>query len=374
MKSNRKKILFNVSGSGVLSSNRGGAIEKIVANQINYLSKEFEVTVYGQLVPLNENVKINPYNKRMYLNKLNDTLFLIYGLWKMRKIKADIIVSTHQRNFLLSLLYAKIKRNPLIAWELDHVFWTPPWTMTKKFYHSLINKTNSVVTMSSEQKRRMIKRGVDQDKINVIYNTINTDKYHPLDKESNGKYILYVAKITERKNQLLLLKAFNNIALKHTNLKLILVGPKSGAFTAMEDGGSGYYRQCLDYIKSNHLKHKVIFYERIEEDELISLYQNATLFVFPSLEEGFGMALLEAMSCGCPCISNNIEPMSEVLGQAGVLIDMSDVNVLSEKIIDLINDSKLRRELGKLTRERAISLFSSVKIHKQFQEILVRYL
>lgn len=80
------------------------------------------------------------------------------------------------------------------------------------------------------------------------------------------------------------------------------------------------------------------------------------------------------MSCGCPCISNNIEPVSEVLGQAGVLIDVSDAKALSEKVVDLLNNSKLRRKLSKLARERAISLFSPDKIHKQFKEILVRYL
>jgi len=377
MKNSRKKILFNVSGSGILSSNKGGAIEKIVANQINYLSEEFEIIVFGQLSPLNENVKVIPYNRRMYLNKkfiLNDILFLIYGFWKMCKIEVDIIVPTHQRNLFLSLLYAKIKRKPLIAWELDHIIWMPPLTKIKRFYHYLIKKSDCVITESLEQKRRMIKQGIDQNKIRVVYGTINTTKYHPLNRELNKNYILYVAKFTERKNQLLLLKAFSKTILKYNDLKLILVGPTSGAFTGIKNIASEYYTQCSNYIKSNRLEDKVIFYENVEEDKLIKLYQESTLFVFPSLEEGFGITLLEAMSCGCPCISNNIEPLSEVLGQAGVLIDVLDANALSEKIIDLLNKSKLRRELSKLARERAISLFGSDKIHKQFKEILVRHL
>ncbi|MCD6219054.1 methyltransferase domain-containing protein, partial [Candidatus Calescamantes bacterium] len=251
MKNNKKKILFNVSGSGVLSSNKGGAIEKIVANQVNYLSEKFEVIVFGQLSPLNENVEVVSYNRRMYLNKksiLNDVLFLIHGFWKMRKIEADIIISTHERNFVLSLLYAKIKRKPLIAWELDHVFWTPPWTTIKRFYHRLCLKSNLIITMSSEQKRRMIKQSIDHNKIKVIYNPVDTNKYCPLGKKSNTNYILYVAKFTERKNQLLLLKAFNNIVKKYDNLKLIFVGPKSGAFTGTKDSVSEYYVQCLNYI------------------------------------------------------------------------------------------------------------------------------
>lgn len=379
MKSNKKKILFNVSGSGVLNSNKGGAIERIVANQIKYFSDEFEVIIFGQLFPLNKDVKNINYCRRMSFSLgiksfLNAIIFLILGLWKIRKINVDIIVSTHERNFILSLFYAKIKKKPLIAWELDHVFWTPPWTTIKKYYHYLVKKARFVVTMSSEQKRRMIKQNVNKSKIKVIYNPIDTDKYYPLDKESNRNYILYVAKFTERKNQLLLLKAFSNIIKKYDDFKLVLVGPKGGAFTGAKDSVSEYYIRCIGYIKANHLENKVIFYENLEENKLVELYQQARLFVFPSLEEGFGMTLLEAMACGCPCISNNIEPMSEVLGQAGVIIDVSNVELLSEKIIELLNNSELRKKLGRLARERAISVFSSDKIHEQFKEILVRYI
>jgi len=379
MRKNKKKILFNVSGSGVLSSNKGGAIERIVANQSKYFSDEFEVIIFGPLFPLNKNVKNINYDRRMSLNLgiksfLNDIIFLILGLWKMRKINADIIVSTHERNFILSLFYAKIKKKPLIAWELDHVFWISPWTIIKKVYHYLVKKATLVVTESSQQKRRMIKQYIDSDKIRVIYAPIDIDKYYPLDKESNSNYILYVAKFTERKNQLLLLKAFNNIAKKYDDFKLVLVGPKRGAFTGAEDSVSEYYIRCMGYIKASHLENKVIFYENLEEEKLVKLYQEATLFVFPSLEEGFGMTLLEAMACGCPCISNNIEPMREVLGEAGILIDTSDVNLLSGKIMFLLNDPELRRKLGKLARERAVSLFSSDKIHRQFEEIIIETL
>lgn len=374
MKNDKKRILFNVSGSGILSSNKGGAIEKIVANQINHLSELFDITVFGQLSPLNENVKVVPYNKRMYLKKksiLNDILFLICGFWKMSRIEADIIVTTHERNFFLSLLYSKIKRKPFITWELDHIFWTPPWSAIKRIYHYFANRSNYLVAISSEQKRRMIKQGVDQNKIKVIYNTINIDKYCPSNYSSDKKYILYVAKFTQRKNQLLLLKAFHNIATKYNDYKLILVGPKGGAFTGNKYTHSKYYMQCLEYIKSNNLENKVIIYEHLKEDILIKLYQEATIFVFPSMEEGFGMALLEAMACGCPCIANNIEPMSEVLGDAGILSDMSNANILSEKIILLLNDEELRTILSKSARERAISIYDPNKIHKQFENLLL---
>lgn len=375
----RKKILFNVSGSGFLSSNKGGAIEKIVANHINCLSEKYEVIVFGQLFPLNENVKVFPYNRKMYLNLnkrtlLNDVLFLIFGFLKMWKIKSDIIISTHVRNYLLSLIYSKIKKIPFIFWEFDHIFWTPPLTIIKRIYHRLISKSTVIVTISSEQKRRLIKQGISENKIKVIYNAVDTKKYHPLRKKSNKNYILNVAKFTERKNQLLLLEAFNNIITKYNNFKLIFVGPKGGAFTAPKDSVSEYYVKCLNYIKSKNLEEKVIFFENIKEEELIKLYQESTLFIFPSLEEGFGMALLEAMACGCACISNNIEPMTEILGEAGILINMSNSNTLSEKINLLLNNPELRRKLGKLARERAVSVFGLDKIHKQFEELLENYM
>ncbi len=129
---NKKKILINICG--VRSKNRTGAIEKIVDSVIDHLSKDFELSVFGQYNQPNEKIKVIPYTKRIYLNTKNfleyfyfiyNILIVIHGFLKIRSTETDIVFSTYQRNFFTSLLYSKVKNKPLIAWELDHEFWTP---------------------------------------------------------------------------------------------------------------------------------------------------------------------------------------------------------------------------------------------------------
>ena len=267
----------------------------------------------------------------------------------------------------------------MIAWEMDHIFWTPPITRVKKIYHSLINQTDRVIAISSAQKRRMIGLGINPNKIALIYGAIDTSKFTPLDDEDaetkeTQNYILYVAKFTERKNHLALLKAFKKVisisGLKYPNLKLYLVGPATGAFTSKGKEPSPYYMKCLEYVQKSSLGGRVKFYKDVSDEELIELYRHATLFVFPSLEEGFGMTLLEAMACGCPCIVNNIEPPSEIIGNAGCLVNAENPEELADKIEELLENTPLRNQLGALARQRAVSVFDSTLIGEHFKALL----
>ena len=107
---------------------------------------------------------------------------------------------------------------------------------------------------------------------------------------------------------------------------------------------------------------------------MIRLYQDAEAFVFPAVEEAFGMSLLEAMACGCACIVTDREPMNEIIHNAGVLCDMSDARILAEKIREILHNNALRELLRKKARQRAIELFHADIVHKQFHDIVCSYI
>jgi glycosyltransferase involved in cell wall biosynthesis len=92
-------------------------------------------------------------------------------------------------------------------------------------------------------------------------------------------------------------------------------------------------------------------------EDLPYFMNGAELFVFPSLYEGFGLPVLEAMSCGTPVISSNRSSIPEIMGSAGILIDPTDVRDLAERIVGLLRDSKERERLRVLGKEQA-ALFS----------------
>lgn len=366
------KIIFNCIGIKPLFYKKGGAIQKLVGYQILNLKNEHEIIIAGQMAEAKEGVRLILNKKRAPAASIPDFFINgILGLLKIWRVEADMIISTHQRNFLSSFLYSKLKKKPMIAWEMDHVFWTPPFSFAKRIYHRLINKVNQIVTESSAQKKRMIARGIDPDKISIVYNSIDTDKFSPAEKgKEHPKYLLYVAKFEERKNQLFLLEVFRKLADRYSDIKLYLVGPGSGAFTSRNAKPGLYFRKCAKYIQKHSLEQKVKIFEEITDEELIGLYRNASIFVFPSLEEGFGMTLLEAMSCGCCCISNSIETSAEIIGNAGILADVKDLDQFVNKIRLLLDDDSIREKYKAAARERAVSTFDSKISSQQFKAVL----
>ena len=91
----------------------------------------------------------------------------------------------------------------------------------------------------------------------------------------------------------------------------------------------------------------------VSEAELIALYQQASLFVFPSLYEGFGLPVLEAMACGCPVIASNTSSLPEVVGNAGILVNPTSTTELMEAMAQVLTDTTLAQTLRKTGREQA---------------------
>ncbi len=366
------KILINIVGLKPLYYQKGGAIQKLVGYLVKDLKKEHKIIVVGQTAKKIKGIELISQEKKFY----DATLFGfilegIRGFLKICSQSTEIIISTHPSNFFASFLYSKLKKKPLIAWEMDHNFWVGQETMVKKAFRFLVSRADKVITLSQIQKKRIIKSGVKPEKIVVIRGSIDTKKFIPSNLRKK-RYIISVGKFIESKNQLTLLQAFQKLIRQKefANFKLYLIGPKSGAYTDSSTKRSDYYRQCFQYIQRTGLKKQVRFYQDITEKDLIRLYQQAALFVFPSQEEALGLSLLEAMACGCPCVANNIEPLSEILADAGKLVDAVNTNVLAEEIEKLLTNQQLANRLARLARKRAVSQFNTKVINKKFKKVL----
>jgi glycosyltransferase involved in cell wall biosynthesis len=85
----------------------------------------------------------------------------------------------------------------------------------------------------------------------------------------------------------------------------------------------------------------------LSDSEILSLYEEADVFVYPSLYEGFGLPVLEAMACGCPVIASNVSSLPEVVGEAGLLVDPYNVEALARAIRTVLDDDELKREMSR---------------------------
>lgn len=200
-----------------------------------------------------------------------------------------------------------------------------------------------VIAISEHSRHDIIGTlGVDPEKVDVIHLGINDF----VDKCSNkvgiqprytprSEYILYTGSDFPHKNLEGLVFAFGRLVQKSLiHHDLLIVGPSFSSKVSKE---------LHDILKGHD--EKVVFLGYVSDQELLSLYRNASLYVFPSLYEGFGFPPLEAMACGVPVVASRATSIPEVVGDAALLADCEDVNDLAEKIDRGLHDKHLRQKL-----------------------------
>jgi glycosyltransferase involved in cell wall biosynthesis len=126
--------------------------------------------------------------------------------------------------------------------------------------------------------------------------------------------------------------------------------------------GSGREKsRFLNMAQRLSIADRVQFTENVSESELIAAYQSADLFVLPTRLEGFGISLLEAMACAVPVICSNVNPVNQIVGDAGVTVSSWKPSSLATTVMNLLQDSSLRRRLGDAGRIRAVNHFSRTR-------------
>lgn len=205
----------------------------------------------------------------------------------------------------------------------------------QKYFYPSIQRCAHIITGSHFTKREIIERtGMTPSSITVIYHGINHDVFYPRLEafKPTQKYILAVGSIEPRKN-------LRNLMLAYKALEKIL----RDEYHLILVGAQGWNNdEIVDEIKS--LSQWVHYSGFVSDEELAKLYTNATLFVYPSIYEGFGIPPLEAMACGCPVIASNASTLPEVCGDAAIYVDPMNIHIIKETIMQVLNDADLQRD------------------------------
>ncbi|CAI1598898.1 glycosyltransferase family 1 protein [Serratia nevei] len=192
---------------------------------------------------------------------------------------------------------------------------------------SMLRSCRHLITVSEFSKMEISQvYNFPLNKTTVVYNAVSK-KFAVNNSLSKGDYILAVSSPNYHKNFHGLLKAYlmaQNDGANLPNLKII--GSASSSFCKVNFSDQLAGRQDIEFVG------------RVSDDELISLYQKAVFFVFPSLYEGFGIPPIEAQSCGCPVISSNRASMPEVLEQSVVYFDPENIDEIAKALTDLSHD------------------------------------
>ena len=202
-------------------------------------------------------------------------------------------------------------------------------------------QANVVIAISEQTKADIIQfLDIPESKIKVIYQgcqNVFKESYSDQEKELVSKkfnlpneFILNVGTIEARKNILVVVKAITNI-----DSHLIIVG-----------GETSYKNEIKKYILENKIENKIIFLKGLSSKELAIVYQLATIFVYPSLFEGFGIPIIEALYSKTPVITTNSGVFPEAGGADSVYVDPNNIHEMQEKIQLLLTNEKLRTEMA----------------------------
>ena len=182
-----------------------------------------------------------------------------------------------------------------------------------------------------------------QNKVSVVYHGVN-DSFTPSDEPRSGDYLLAVSDIYVQKNLHTLIHALAMVRKTVPDVVLKVAGRPIDA---------QYMAELEAVIEAEGLTDSVEFLGTCGTEQLLDLYRNCRLFVFPSTVETFGNPLVEAMACGAPIASSNTAAMPEILGNAAVFFDPLDANDMAERISALLCDPEARDRLSRNALQRA---------------------
>lgn len=336
-----KRFFHNATGLGNYSRDLVGILRKFYPDNLYYLYNPKKVA-NARFLP--DGKIIIEKKPERFLHKMFPTLWR--SKWIIKDLLKDAVQIYHGLSGELPFGIEKSGIKTIVTIH-DLIFIRYP-----KYYHFIdrliykkkfkyaAQKADLVVAISEQTKQDIITYlGIQPKKIKVIYQGC-----HPVFKENitpeyqsevlnkfkiPEKYLLYVGSIIERKRLLTAIKA---VAI--TNDYLVVVGK-----------GDAYFKVVQDYIMEHRLEGKIIFLQGVNMKELAVLYRKATIFLHPSIFEGFGIPIIEALYSGVPVIAATGSCFMEAGGPNSAYIDLENSKEFVNKIEQIKQDEPLRQKM-----------------------------
>ena len=339
-------------------------IEELVNGSKKYGRKDVEYIFSHDI----ENLK----NKKFFINskfRLVRWVFqLRYLIWK--QIILPIKLLTNSADILISPDYVAPVFSPCrkIVVIHDNLFWKYPQNyplLWRKYFIKLIKlglSINADIVTTSKYSKNGLKNIFNNKNITHIYQSSERVYYNNKINRSKD-YILHIGTFEERKDLLTLVKAFKLFKDNtNSNHKLILAGSK------YINGKKQVYKSIKKYVLKNNLISSIIMPGYINKKQAIYYYNNASSYVFPSIDEGFGIPLIEAMRVRVPVICSDIEIFKEIGDDSVIYFKKQDHNDLFNKLKLILENKTTIRDLILKANKRA-DLFNQKKFITGFEKL-----
>jgi glycosyltransferase involved in cell wall biosynthesis len=261
---------------------------------------------------------------------------------------------------------------PDIAYEhFPQLFPTGQRAWLKLLVPESAKRADHIITVSEHSKKDLVRTyGICEEKVTVTYEGAGRE-FVPLDREISKDalarkygighdFILYLGRLQARKNLLRLVTAYRRVRKAGFPHKLVLAGKADSLFESV-----------LSCISDENAAKDILLPGYIPPADVPTFYNAADVFVYPSLYEGFGLPIVEAMACGTSVVTSRGSSLEEVAGEAAVLIDPLDEQSIADALKQVLADAELRNRLGKAGLKRS-QQFSFAKAARQTVDVYER--
>lgn len=272
-------------------------------------------------------------------------------LWTHLRLSAEVIAHPPDTLFIpahvipLGAPLARRSRLIVTVHDLGYLHFPEAHTFSQRFQLRLTTAWSAriadrVIAISQATKDDLVRLAhVPAEKITVVYHGVSARFHEPVADQTrpnmiDGPYLLYVGTIQPRKNLLRLIEAFASLPDTAGRLRLVIAGKRGWLAEPIEQRAAEL-----------GIAGRVVVTGYVPDADLPGLLAGATAFVFPSLYEGFGMPVLEAMTSGVPVLTSCASALPEVAGDAALLVDPLDTRAIAEGLRRLVDDSDLRADL-----------------------------
>ncbi len=242
--------------------------------------------------------------------------------------KTKVLVTVHDVGF---------KRSPELYKKIQVLYHDSTMRRIKQ-------RADVIITDSEFSKNEIVELyNINSERIKVIYLGYDKEKFRKIDDvdklvldkyKITRPYILYIGRIEKKKNVANMIHSLALVKDKHPDLRLVLAGGSGFDFEAV--------KQIITDLK---LENEIIIPGYIDETDLPQVIASAEVFLFPTLYEGFGLPILQAMACETPVVTSDMDPHREVAGGATLLTDPKDAQAIADSINSILENDSLRQKL-----------------------------
>lgn len=324
----------------------------------------YQYFAYKPQIEIDKDIKILPSSrvnkipKSDLLRKIQTAIDLTYGSnWKpfLKNIGADIFLLSNPSLLKLTRYYKNVFP---IAHDLYYMHENTDSLILNRYFrrqYQMFKMSKYIIANSKFTKSELVELlDLNQGVVSVVYPYFNNDIFYPLKEDyrelnhkRNEKVILSVGSEQPNKNIENVILTLKNLP---DNYRLIRVGNTTHTNKLVEDLG---------------LSKRISMYTNLTTEEIANVYRNADILLFPSLHEGFGIPLVEAMASGTPVVTSDRGSLPEVVGEAGIIVNPLEPKKMADRILEVTTNEKLNEELILKGLRRA----NDFTMEKQFSEI-----